>query len=817
MEAHFNNLVITNVRSIRGTVAIPLDAPVVLLHGSNGMGKTSILSALELALTGEIAHLQRVDKTYRKYLLHRGTDEGSVNVVASGEQFPHGRGEIKLTISANGSSHGRLLDDEAAKFFSERCYLPQVTLNRLLELYQDAAATEKTSHLTRFVKDLLGLDQLDALVDGLTAAFHVARIRNLVSEYRRLENVQSELKEEARTAQAREAEIRGSARKRRQILTEKVASLYEAQSPLHGLLDKPEELQRALDSDVSDQSELSWLVQARQEILSLSRRWTGLPKDLVAAERRKKEAEERDARRAYDKWMKEAGQQLNAVITGLADLFPDLASPIESDPEGARAAAERRVINEKERCEHILQWAAHAAARVAALETTIQRSRARLAEFDQESPTLSQDAENLARVLAEIVPHIHGDSCPVCKRDFAELKKGPLSAEVSLSIAQLTSQAGRLRALVQKRAEEAGRLAIAERDRLSAQKEQLPPEDISNLSLRRARLEEVAAKLVSLAAAARGGATILRHQAAARESLAVMRRRDETATEIRTEVARWTKQVIAQSIDDFRAVDDAIANLVQTLDQRVRSLQVREVERRSTLSELALYIDNLQEMARYEQVRTRTDERLSSLREKDRHVDSLRESAKAISNAARNARTNIVGRVFNTSLNRVWRDLFVRLAPYEQFIPVFKLPTSGDPVIEAALETVHRDGGRGGPPGTMLSAANLNTAALTLFLALHLSVETRLPWLILDDPVQSMDDVHITQFAALLRTLAKTRARQIILAVHDRALFDYLSLELSPAFEDDRLITVEMSRTVTGDSIATPTVLTFKPDEAIAA
>jgi exonuclease SbcC len=117
----------------------------------------------------------------------------------------------------------------------------------------------------------------------------------------------------------------------------------------------------------------------------------------------------------------------------------------------------------------------------------------------------------------------------------------------------------------------------------------------------------------------------------------------------------------------------------------------------------------------------------------------------------------------------------------------------------------------------MLSAGNLNTAALTLFLALHLSVARRIPWLILDDPVQSMDDVHISQFAALLRTIARTLDRQIILAVHDRALFDYLTLELSPAFENDRLITIELSKTLTGDSIATPTVFTFSPDKAIAA
>ena len=77
--------------------------------------------------------------------------------------------------------------------------------------------------------------------------------------------------------------------------------------------------------------------------------------------------------------------------------------------------------------------------RVAAINNQIQRSRARLSELDQELPILSQDAESLARVLAAIVPHIHGDECPVCKRDFSELRKGPLSARVSASIASLTS------------------------------------------------------------------------------------------------------------------------------------------------------------------------------------------------------------------------------------------------------------------------------------------------------------------------------------------------------------------------------------------
>jgi DNA repair protein SbcC/Rad50 len=115
---------------------------------------------------------------------------------------------------------------------------------------------------------------------------------------------------------------------------------------------------------------------------------------------------------------------------------------------------------------------------------------------------------------------------------------------------------------------------------------------------------------------------------------------------------------------------------------------------------------------------------------------------------------------------------------------------------------MHRScGDAGGTPGAMLSAGNLNTAALTLFIALHLSVVAKLPWLILDDPVQSMDDVHIAHFAAVLRTISKEHGRQVIIAVHDRQLFEYLKLELSPAYENDSLLTLELSRGARRDTL----------------
>ena len=46
MSALLKSISVTDFRSIRGTLSIPLDAPVILVHGQNGTGKTSLLSAL---------------------------------------------------------------------------------------------------------------------------------------------------------------------------------------------------------------------------------------------------------------------------------------------------------------------------------------------------------------------------------------------------------------------------------------------------------------------------------------------------------------------------------------------------------------------------------------------------------------------------------------------------------------------------------------------------------------------------------------------------------------------------------------------------
>src|SRR3546814_14826134 len=57
-------------------------------------------------------------------------------------------------------------------------------------------------------------------------------------------------------------------------------------------------------------------------------------------------------------------------------------------------------------------------------------------------------------------------------------------------------------------------------------------------------------------------------------------------------------------------------------------------------------------------------------------ADAIIEVGKDIARKTREARGRVVRRVFNDELNSVWRDLFVRLAPEEPFIPAFAIPRS---------------------------------------------------------------------------------------------------------------------------------------------
>ena len=809
MTPRIASLTATDFRSLRGTVTVPMDSPVVLIHGRNGAGKTSLLTAMELGLTGNLASLSRLDPQFQEHLVHKEavSKKGSVSIGVHGlgVEFPAGHFDIhgyKFTGKA-------ALDPVLTRRFSERCYLAQSTLTRLLEFYEDKSANGTA--LTRFVKELLGLDALDALIDGLYDAGDVRRLRghavsfwDMREQLPSLDDELSRLAKELTAAEGQATQLTQSVRERLTPHWPEVASLSAL-----AMLD--------LLKEQSQESELQRFTQLRRELndtVAQSQRGVSA----MAADRRVAiETAAGAADAALRVWLGTSGQRMTELFDKLGGYFSDLPSPIQNRPEYARAYAHRAVSNEVARCQQIQVKDQTAQKQVSTLQTDRQGLATRLEEIDKQIVQHSGEAGQLAQALSALVPHVHTEECPVCSRDFGEVSSSPLLGHLTARIASLTQSAGLLSALSRERANTVSAVAARDREIGVAQAQVLTAEARTEYGQRLATLEQALHDLTSLEAEAKAGETLFGQAANAAQALTSARAGDQQSAAIRDAAGRYATVLSMDPIGTSEPLQAALQRFLAEVSARLERLTAKESARRdgeAALRELLLKQQHI-EAIKVRQLERQTSRRgLHAAKEAgERTIEQARELLKL----AQAERSRVVGQVFNVSLNAAWRDLFVRLAPDEPFIPAFALPqaTRGD--VEAKLETHYRGGSKGGNPRAMLSAGNLNTAALTLFLALHLSVKPQLPWLIIDDPVQSMDEVHISQFAALLRTLSKQHGRQVIIAVHEKPLFDYLCLELSPAFEGDRLITVELGRTANGESVAKTVVRGWKQDLAIAA
>jgi exonuclease SbcC len=401
MSPRLHSVSITDFRSIRGNIIVPLDAPVVLIHGSNGAGKTSILSAIELALTGAIPSLGRVEPDYKAHLVHKQAREGQVTLKMEGVQgVPP---EMTFPVTATGIRGKPLLPGHLAKFYGERCYLPQSLLGRLLELYQASDARQSDSPLAEFVKDLLGLDQLDALIDGLHDAGDIRRLRTPVPQYA---EIRAEIQDQEQAIRADDAEL---SELRNQIATaentlKQTLTIVDAnlsQNPINL------ELVRNQLNRNAEEERLSALARIRRNLEAARNEWHAIAAPAAVDQRQLLESQSASALEDAERWRSSSGRELETLVEQLAGFFPDLPSPTATDPEFARVAAQRSVEKEYARLVALLTQDEADTKRLNELDQDLARAQSRVSNVDQQISSLAANAGALAQALAAIAPHIH--------------------------------------------------------------------------------------------------------------------------------------------------------------------------------------------------------------------------------------------------------------------------------------------------------------------------------------------------------------------------------------------------------------------------
>lgn len=778
-DVPIKKLTVSDFRRIEGTRELPFDAPVVLIHGPNGTGKTSILSALELALTGGIRSMERQSEDYRAHLPFLGQPCARVQVEVA-EHLQREKPSTPLTVNAQRFDGTPALNAAYARFYAERCYLDQASLGRLLDLYQAREGKEQTA-LEKFVNELLGLESLDALRDGLSDA-------NDFRLFKRLATGVDEADREAKMAALQikeQAAVLADARTKvadARVATRAAISGMDLQAPEGSDMELLGFVNEVLDGHGERvESASASAVAVHQELIALSGRISAL----IA--RPRPAATETHAALVAATADKAAWDIVDGVKVRAWEQRAHEAGVNPSDEPGiAVAKAADRVLRELEDSSAIRAQAEAVGTRLGVERDALNVLQRQLA-----------DAHELSSALVEGLSAIRGavddsNKCPVCDTDFAGSRSQSLLEHIDKKLSDLSNHGQHLVDLRRDRDQLAALVS-----RLANEHTQLTSriptiEQQYKMQQRYTALLELIDHVTEFETAAAHGAKLAQRVRELQQTLDDLESANAEESHIASELIRHAALLgvnSAPTFDSFRKVSDALIEIAATEVARLAAQSKLRGKISGEADRLAAAVEHESNVAH----------RLAEIAKRRMHWDDrvaaakrYQGVAKEVYEAATQARANIVHRVFTESLNEVWKTVFTRLAPNEGFIPSFGIPTATKKTFDIKLETTHRNGEASGPPQMMLSAGNLNTAALSLFLALHLAVEPVVPCLVFDDPVQAMDEVHVAQFAGLVRLLSKQHKRQVVIAVHERELFDYLALELSPAYEGDELITIEL-------------------------
>jgi len=369
------------------------------------------------------------------------------------------------------------------------------------------------------------------------------------------------------------------------------------------------------------------------------------------------------------------------------------------------------------------------------LKHVTTEEQARLAEQRRHQAELKEKDEQLKALAALALKHL-GDRCPVCTQTYD----------------RATTQA-RLENLVRSGTGDARNISSSEK--LS-----------ELLSALTAKEKEVAAAELALRTAEQS----LNGQQIAEQTL----------------IKRLTELGIPATDNRETAISRTVAE-AETLIQRLSGLQ-------QIGESLALRLAQSSAMATIEELRreVNTLRRDIAVREKSitarartgdlaqRVIEALREAASAVVEERL--------REINPLLQNIW----ARIDPH----PAFRLVSFFSQVFrgKGQLSTIVTDPIEDKTcelPAAILSSSQVNALAVSVFLALNIGIpKPPLPVAILDDPLQSLDDINLLGLVDLFRRTKDHR--QFLVSTHDARFGGLLSRKLRPGHQSGRTLVIEL-------------------------
>ena len=670
----FEHIAIEAFRGFNARVEFDLDASIVIVHGPNGTGKTSLFDAMQWLLLGELPRVASARlRTTEEHIVNMYRPGDSAKVAA---RVRLGDKVVSLTRVGNRNSStlawsevgsAPLFGDDAesaleASFSASEQMDLRTSLTACGLLQQDAARLvlqAKPRERFAIFSQLLGLSDLEKFEDWTQARARAAS--RLLAEAS-----QSMLGAERGAAQARD------------------------------------QLNRALEL-AAQRPAVETVLQRLSEVvrsLTVLRLTTPATRDDAIATT--------------------AGARRHAAE------LSELAAMLESiDAAEAAAAADRELEESLSRVE-------------AEVETNAELLASRRSALAPARSTLSaarSTQEGLARMAAAVLPHLAGSDCPVCGNAIAV-------NEVRGHLEELVGDDGAVASLVAAVADLESEVRALETKIAAAQTS--AGEIRTQLQKARSREQEVQMF---------------------RERLEILQTSEVIGLEAEPESNRDLLAWLRLGRSEATRLTGVAQEFIAALDASGGAEEIRATQ---ALSSAEAHARNL-ELSKQQAEAA------------DRNASVLHEAASA-------ARLDVVRSEF-ARLSPVAQDVFSRLDPHPTFT---ELELETDVLRSASTATARvRDVQQdvAADPMVIFSSAQANIAAISYLVALNWTTASRVPVLLLDDPLQAMDDINVLGFADLCRHLRLQR--QVIVSTHERRFAQLLERKLTPRDDRDRTVVHE--------------------------
>jgi DNA repair exonuclease SbcCD ATPase subunit len=274
------------------------------------------------------------------------------------------------------------------------------------------------------------------------------------------------------------------------------------------------------------------------------------------------------------------------------------------------------------------------------------------------------------------------------------------------------------------------------------------------------------------------------------------RQRLQEAQQAGRELRAWTEELRRRltELDLDLDLDAEADGKVQEFISQLRQMSGALASHQEEGERLALSLTRASEQARRKELESETTAARQEVAKLGETIGSRTRTgdlAGEIIEALRAAASDVVSRDLKR-IEPLLSRIYARIDPHPAFRSVEFLTERehgrgrmstviGDPIENISIAS----------PETVLSSSQMNALAVAVFLTLNLGV-ARLPLetAMLDDPLQSLDDVNLLGLVDLLRRTKDVR--QLIVSTHDARFGKLLARKLRPISKSQRTILIEL-------------------------